>query len=199
MGDISKWINLCNISVNRSIFGKSQISHWLNKDIETIKSNFQKELEDLKSKNLIELEAYKASLVSETENKKAYQAIQTSVALKFSENQFHVVNAINLAYADMGNMVVTLYQGYQDENVVNEKWRKMLNLKLAEFQKRSDALTEAIFSASLFMSEAEVEKLHNYSALLSGVVELSINTGLRKIGVQKPPCLVKSQQIFREM
>lgn len=173
--------------------GRNQISHLLNKDLEEVKSKLQKELESSKSKYQIELESFKASLIEETEKTKASQAIKTSVALKFSEHQFNAVNAINIAYADLGNQATCLYRMYLDENYSNPAWQNAIEKKQEEFQKRSNALTSAIFSSALFMSKADAEELHVYSGFLSGVVHVGVVERLRISG--KPEEFSKAPEI----
>lgn len=163
--------------------GRSQISHFLNKDLEKVKSKFQNELEASKSKYQIELENYKASLIAETEKTKASQSVKTSVALKFSEHQFNAVNSINLAYADLGNQATCIYRMYLDQSYLNPVWQISTKEQQEEFQRRSKALTSAIFSASLFMKETDVEELHEYCGFLSGVVQAGVVERLHISGV----------------
>lgn len=162
--------------------GRSQLSHWLNKDLEKIKNNFQKELEATKSKHQIELENYKISLIAEAEKTKANQAVKTSVALKFSEHQFNAVNAINIAYADLGNQALIIYRMCLDENFEFQEWRDKLHVMQEDFEKKSDALTKSIFSATFFMRDEHVTKLHDYCAFLCGVVEAGAVLRLRQHG-----------------
>lgn len=66
--------------------GRAQLSHWLAKDLETIKAQHQRELE-----------AYKVSLIAQTERAKAAQEIKKSSALMVAEKEFAALNELHLA------------------------------------------------------------------------------------------------------
>lgn len=63
--------------------GRSQISHWLQKDLEAEKAKFQRELE-----------AYKVSLIAQTEKIRAVQDVQKSMALKVAEKKLATFGAL---------------------------------------------------------------------------------------------------------
>ena len=87
-----------------AVMSRSQLAHWLNKDIERIKADLQRDLESEKARHQQALESYRVSLIAEAERSKASQAVLTAVAVKFSEDQFTAMNAINGAYADLGKV-----------------------------------------------------------------------------------------------
>lgn len=170
-----------------AFLGKSKIVHLLNKDFERMKNDLQKELEKLKSDNQIALEAYKVSLISEAERKKAEQNVRTSVAIKFSEHQFNAVNAINVAYADIGQQALNLLQITLDASdyLYNETGHDNMTKRFNDIENRSNDLTNAIFSATFFMHEEEIQLLQNYDAFICGMVEFSINEYLKKFKQSK--------------
>ncbi len=69
-----------------AFLGKSHLTHWLNKDIERIKTQHQRELE-----------AYKVSLISSVERTKASQDVQKSMAMLVAEKKFHALDRLNQA------------------------------------------------------------------------------------------------------
>lgn len=153
-----------------AFLGKSQIAHWLTKDIEKLKSDFQKELEKAKAINQQELEAYKVTLIAEAERAKASQNVLTSVAVKFSEHQFTALSAINAAYADLGQQTLSLYELSREPKFGNstEKSSKLADMR-KQWSERSENLSKAIFAGNFFMHENDVSDLKHYDGFLSGV------------------------------
>lgn len=88
-----------------AILGKSQLAHWLNKDIEAIKSQHQQALETDKAKYARELEAYRASLIAQAEAIKASQDVKKAMAVKIAEMKFDAVQKLHEAAGGMGVML----------------------------------------------------------------------------------------------
>lgn len=186
-----------------AFLGRNNIKHWLNRDLEQLRANFQKELESIKAGHQRELEAYKISLIAEAEKTKAEQGVRSAVALKFSEQQFTAVNEVSNAYADLGQKAISLYQKYSnlDHQITQvglsfDVAKEMIEISEEEFNRCSQELTAAIFSVKLFMEEGDVDLLHNYDALLTGVVQSGLcnfmgDQGLEVDKSTYETCLVK--------
>lgn len=71
-------------------FGRSQISHWLSKDLERLKSQYARELE-----------AYKVSLIAETEKIKATQEVKKQAALLHLQQKYAALMALQSATAGL--------------------------------------------------------------------------------------------------
>ena len=70
-----------------AFLGRSQLSHWLNKDLEALKAEHQRDLE-----------SYKVSLIAEAERAKATQEIKKATALKIVEVRFSALDRYHKAY-----------------------------------------------------------------------------------------------------
>lgn len=88
-----------------AILGKSQLAHWLNQDIEKIKSQHQKALEADKAKYARELETYRTSLIAQAEAIKASQDVKKAMAVKIAEMKFDAVQKLHEAAGGMGVML----------------------------------------------------------------------------------------------
>lgn len=156
-----------------AFLGRSQIAHWLNKDIERIKVDFQKELELEKSNHQKALEAFRVSLISESERSKANQAVQTAVALRFSEHQFEAINAVNIAYCDLGKIALKLYNLYTiDSNSTNLR-REAIEKHNTEFDEKHKDFVTAVYAVSIFMKDEDVYSLHEFQAKMCALVHVA--------------------------
>lgn len=88
-----------------AVLGKSQLTHWLNKDIESIKAQHQQDLERAKASYARELEAYRTSLIAQAEAIKASQDVKKAMAVKIAEMKFDAIQKLHEAAAGMGVMV----------------------------------------------------------------------------------------------
>jgi len=91
---------------------RAQLAHWLNKDIERVKSDYQKELEAEKASFQRELEAYKVSLIAEAERAKAVQDVKRTSALKILEMEFEALRELHGA---MGGLSMSVCQAASRE------------------------------------------------------------------------------------
>jgi len=159
-----------------AFLGRSQIAHWLNKDIERIKSQLQRELEAEKASHLQALEAYKVALIAEAERAKAAQAVKTAVAVKFSEHQFTAISAMNRAMSGIAPAVLTMYAHATHEDATSDvyNWGEF-DSSLAKFQAGHLNLKEAIYSCRLFMKNDEVAFLLHLENILVGVTAVSVS------------------------
>ncbi|MBC7601337.1 MAG: hypothetical protein H7255_01585 [Ramlibacter sp.] len=76
---------------------KSQIAHWLNKDLERTKAVYQRELE-----------AYKVSLIADSERVKALQDLRKSGALRIVEKKFSAIDAMHRASAGAASEIIAI-------------------------------------------------------------------------------------------
>ncbi|MEJ1167867.1 hypothetical protein [Variovorax sp. CCNWLW235] len=107
------------------VLGRSQLSHWLNKDIERIKAQFQRDIQIDKAAFERELEAYKVSLIAEAERAKAIQSIKTAGALRMIDRKYEVLNEVCKAvreYASTGVAFCTLVFASGDAFVRRQSW-----------------------------------------------------------------------------
>lgn len=91
---------------------KTQIAHWLNKDIEGIKSQHQRELEANKATYQRELEAYRTSLIAQAEAVKANQDVRKVIAVRVAQRQCYAVERLHAAYWGFGLELESLLMGW---------------------------------------------------------------------------------------
>lgn len=165
-----------------SFLFKGQIGHWLNKDIERLKNQFQSELEAEKSSHLQALEAYKVTLIAEAERKRAEQLVATSAAVKFSEHRFTAINELNHALAKMGIQALWLYDRIIGGLGQGDSYENWVEVRKKEYRERCKVLNDAIASAAIFMKEGETAKLESFGSFVNGVVALGEIEFLELIG-----------------
>lgn len=162
---------------------KGQIGHWLSKDIERLKNQFQKELEAEKASHLHALEAYKVSLIAEAERAKASQAVKTAVAVKFSEHQFTAIADINRSVAGLASHACALYELALFCLKRNEAsyWN--------DFEQRKDAVVGLIdvcrghiSSARLYLSAADAQQIHHFESVVSGILVIAGRMRIQALG-----------------
>lgn len=140
---------------------KAQIAHWLNKDIERIKSEHQKDLAATNAGYARELESYRTSLISETEALKANQAVKTAMAVRMAEKKFLAFDRLHNAADPQARDILT-YLKLLHTFTLEERFVK-INL-LANLQNEFAA---AIRIAAPFIKIEECRQLSEYSVELS--------------------------------
>jgi hypothetical protein len=78
-----------------AVLGKSQLAHWLNKDIEAIKAKHQQDLAEKQAQYQRELEVYRMSLIAQVEAIKAGQDVRKTMALRVAEKRFEAIFGIH--------------------------------------------------------------------------------------------------------
>lgn len=78
---------------------RSQLSHWLGKDLERIKAQHQRDLE-----------SYKVSLIAAAERAKASQDVQKAMAVLIAEKRFRAIDELHLAVNPMAKTFLTFVQ-----------------------------------------------------------------------------------------
>lgn len=86
MGVIASTVGTSALLGAAAFLFRTQISHWLSKDLEKTKAGFQRELE-----------AYKVSLIAESERAKARQEVKKAAALMVAEKRFAAINRLHQA------------------------------------------------------------------------------------------------------
>ncbi|MGJ7575724.1 hypothetical protein ACSFBX_34780 [Variovorax sp. RB2P76] len=133
---------------------KSQISHWLNKDLEAAKAQHQRDLE-----------AYKVSLIAATERSKAAQELKKSAALRVIEVKFSTY--IALYQATLGLYADTMTHA---ESAVDQKTIEHCN----RLRGRRDVLRDAVFQASVFLDPAQYRLLTEYRGFMMKALQYCI-------------------------
>ncbi len=159
--------------------GRAQIANFFNKDIERVKSDFLHQLESAKAKHQRELEEYRVTLIASTERLRAEQSVKTVVALKFSEQKFNAINAINVNYANLSRIALAIHALYTSGCADTGPGQDEISALKSKFDAKIDALTESIYGAELFMESEDVKLLHLYESLLSGIVQYSLLSWLQ--------------------
>lgn len=146
-----------------AMLGKSQLAHWLNKDIEAIKSQHQKALEADKAKYARELETYRTSLIAQAEAIKASQDVKKAMAVKIAEMKFDAVQKLHEAAGGMGVMLAMV-----------EAYRKNgFPIDYGEIAALGGSLHGAATKGKPFLSAAHYGKLIAFSnSYLEGVRKL---------------------------
>ncbi|MBB4219396.1 hypothetical protein [Variovorax guangxiensis] len=137
--------------------GRAQLAHWLNKDIERVKSNYQKELEAEKAQFQQDLEAYKVSLIAQAERAKAAQEVKRTSALKILEMEFETLRQLHRATLGYGIAVSTaaaFLKQYRSQPQFNE------------LHTRYKELEAAIYSIAIFLTPAELAILRRYDTAI---------------------------------
>lgn len=165
-----------------AFLGRSQIAHWLNKDIERIKSQYQAELESQKAVHMRDLETYKVSLIAEAERARAEQLVATSAAVKFSEHRYTAINALSQAQSRMAVEALGLYTRILASIGRGDAFEEWVENQKRAYRERTKALSDAIASAAIFMDPIEIATLENFNFLVSGVVSLGEVQFLEMIG-----------------
>lgn len=142
---------------------KSQIGHWLNKDLEATKAGYQQELE-----------AYKVSLISQVEKTKAEQDIRKAMALKAADMQFSAMERLSSTSSEIHGQVIAfvLFAGSYSSERYESEW-------LAK-RKGCVDLGSAMAMAGLFISQPEKVVLSDFLQALN-IAIISINAAEKHI------------------
>ena len=81
---------------------RTQIAHWLNRDMETVKAMHQESLEHKKAELARELEAYRTNLFAQVEAMKAAQDVKKSMALLVAQRRFEAIEKLRTVYWSIG-------------------------------------------------------------------------------------------------
>lgn len=144
-----------------AVLGKSQLSHWLNKDIENVKARHQRDLADKQALYQRELEAYRTSLIAEAEAAKANQEVRKAVALLVAHKEFDAINALRTATLGLASLA-------------HSEWRSVEetfpNQNLDELAKRIANLDVVMHQAVFFLNTPEQRStLEAYMSMLYDV------------------------------
>lgn len=154
--------------------GRSLLTHWLSKDIERIKGDFQKELAAENAKHSNALEGYRASLVKETERTRAEQAVKTAVAVKFSEHRFTALSELNSAISGVASLICSNYElAIYCRDFKHGLWQQF-DIQNTVGGEKLNVLARAIGLCSLHLSPEDVQSLLNFQAIMMGVSSVSL-------------------------
>lgn len=164
MADIAGfvWAGLAGGGISAGLFataaflGKSQLAHWLNKDIERIKNQHQRELE-----------AYKVSLIASVERTKASQDVQKSMAMLLAEKKFHALHRLNQAVSFQVPKLLTLLKTIDHDN---------RGQRVTEWMQEFYEMTMAKQAASWFMSPEDGVFISAFSMSLDPYIPPCVQT-----------------------
>ena len=139
-----------------AVLGKSQLAHWLNKDIERIKSQHQRDLE-----------AYKFSLIASVERTKASQDVQKSMALLVAEKKFHALDRLNQAVALQAPKLLMLLMTIDHDN---------RSQRISEWMQDFHEMTMATQAASSFISAEDMALISAFSMSINNYIPPFIKT-----------------------
>jgi hypothetical protein len=149
MGDVSEfvWGVIASTAGTTALLGgaaflfRTQISHWLSKDLEEQKAQHQRDLE-----------SYKVSLIADTERSKAIQALKTAGAMKIIEKKFDAIDRVHRSLNDyVADPLALATEGTGDGELRIEELKK-INAAQAEFR-------AALKNAEIFLDEADLAVL----------------------------------------
>ncbi|MDM0118435.1 hypothetical protein [Variovorax arabinosiphilus] len=132
---------------------KGQISHWLSKDLEAQKAQYQ-----------LDLEAYRVSLIAATERSKAGQEVKKTGALRVLEMKFEAYSTLHKATLGLYADVITQAVDMDDKTAE----------RFEEIHARSRALRDAIYSVSVFIDTSQRRLLTNYSGLVTQALQFCV-------------------------
>lgn len=144
--------------------GRSQLSHWLNKDLESIKAQHQRDLE-----------AYKTSLIAQAEAVKAAQDVRKLLAVKVAEKRFALldkIHTITSQYFEFAGASVGA-SGRRPKEVFEESIER-----LKEFD--YDLIT-ALMAARVFFEVSEWEIVHDHAEVCRRAFELAVGANNQPI------------------
>lgn len=136
-----------------AILGKSQLAHWLNKDIEVIKSQHQKALEADKAKYARELETYRTSLIAQAEAIKASQDVRKAMALQLAGKRFEAIFQVHKCLIGTSVELLALMK----HSFLHPQYREDLDRS----RSRILSLSSSIDHASLFFGSDERTVLYD--------------------------------------
>lgn len=89
---------------------RSQVLHWMNRDLEEVKSRYSRQLEEEKALYQRELEAYRTSLIAQTEAIKAAQDVKRSMAIAMTAKQIEAMHSLQAAFTGRCVQLFTLFR-----------------------------------------------------------------------------------------
>ncbi|MET3390653.1 hypothetical protein ABIC33_001276 [Variovorax sp. 1140] len=140
---------------------RAQLAHWLNKDIERVKSDYQKELEADKASFQRELEAYKVSLIAQAERVKAEQDIKRTAALKILEMEFATLQLLHRE---------TLGLGVELASAARKAKQYRSAAQFEKLSNRCVSLGDAVYSIAIFLTPEEQALLDRYEDAVLAVL-----------------------------
>ncbi|WP_199135297.1 hypothetical protein [Delftia sp. ASV31] len=169
------WAGLAGGGISASLLavaaflGKSQIAHWLNKDIENIKAQHQKDLESAKASYARDLESYRTSLIAQTEALKASQDVKKAMAVRMAEKKFQALDRLHNAADSQARDLLT---HLKIAHLIPLEKRLSKNTEMYESQ---NDLIGAIRMAAPFLNFDEGKKLAEYSQRLANIKSDALN------------------------
>lgn len=136
--------------------GRGQLSHWLSKDLERIKTLHQRELE-----------AYKVSLIAEAERAKAYQDVRKAMAVRFAEKRFQAIDELHRAVVPVAVELLTFVQS-KHLHLHGGQQRNDEAMKLLDM---ATQMRVALSMAASFLQPSEVEFLSGYAAVIPDILQ----------------------------
>lgn len=133
--------------------GRSQLAHWLTKDLEALKAQHQRDLE-----------AYKISLIAEAERAKASQEVRKAMAVKIAEKKFAALDTLHKVLDPQATRLLSLLHFAP----TLEKLEMME--RISELSNKSAELSLAVRMAAPFMSVEEAKLISDYATLISQVL-----------------------------
>lgn len=141
-----------------AVLGKSQLAHWLNKDIEAIKAQHQLALAGKRAEYERELENYRAGLIGAAEAVKANQEVRKAVALLVAQKEFDAINALYTATMGLATLAYSVWRSVEND---------VPNLDLPLLSKRMEELIPAMHQATFFFNRpGQRSALQAYSAMI---------------------------------
>ncbi|MEG1767052.1 MAG: hypothetical protein RR311_01185 [Comamonas sp.] len=136
---------------------KTQIAHWLNKDIESIKARHQGDLEAAKARYARELESYRTSLISQVEAKKAEYEIKKQFSLKVHEIRFKNLEILHSACTAISSELMYFVTTPRSERDEEDK------LKISKIL---DDIYNSMMRLTIFLDHDEMEKISQLNKYL---------------------------------
>lgn len=134
---------------------RTQLTHWLNKDLESVKAQHQRDLE-----------AYKVSLIAEAERAKASQDVRKAMAVRIAENKFEAINALHTAGAALAsNALATIKVMIAAQPVQRQ-------IAAAELTNKAMAASTAATLAAPYLSQPERALWHNFCGRLASLTSV---------------------------
>lgn len=150
------WAVLASGAVSASLLaiagylGRTQLTHWLNKDLESVKASHQRELE-----------SYRASLIAEVERVKARQDVQKTMAIRMAERKFEAIDRLHRLLEPRAREIVAALMLFQGTGQAER------NEQLRKFRVVLQEAAEAASIASAFLTQDESKLMHRYIAKLT--------------------------------
>ena len=130
--------------------GRSQLSHWLNKDLEAQKAAHQRDLE-----------AYKVTLIAEAEKVKASRDVQKAMAVRIAEKKFSAIDNLHQKLTSRAVETCSALSVYS-----THEYAARVKQYHVQTEKSHNASTVAAL-ASPFITANEMVVIHGFLAALS--------------------------------